>query len=356
MVGSAIIRNLLKKGYTNLMGSYHSRFLDKQKQLPLNLVQIDLINQEAVRRFFEKEKPEYVILAAAMVGGIHANNTYPADFIYNNLCMQNNVIHSAYLNNITKLLFLGSSCIYPKECPQPMKEEYLLSGYLESTNEPYAVAKIAGIKMCEAYNRQYNTNYISVMPTNLFGSGDNFDLLKSHVLPAMIRKFHLAKLAQQGDLEGIEKDEEKFGTIPDDIKSSLGLVESSKLKAESHHVKPETSHQPKVVLWGTGTPKREFLHVDDLADACIYLMNNYSGRKIVNIGTGKDSTIRELAELIQAVVGFEGNVIYDSAKPDGTMVKRLDVSRLNNLGWKAKTGLKDGISKAYEWYREQYVD
>lgn len=331
LVGSAIVKKLTADGYTNLITKSHK--------------ELDLTRQVEVESFFEKEKPEYIFLAAATVGGIHANNTYPGDFIYSNLCIQNNVIHSAYLNNITKLLFLGSSCIYPKECPQPMKEEHLLSGYLEPTNEPYAVAKIAGIKMCEAYNRQYNTNYISVMPTNLFGPGDNFDLMKSHVLPAMIRKFHLAKLAQNGDLEGIKKDEEKFGTIPEDIKDSLGLTQN--------YQPPAIGQQPPaVVLWGTGTPKREFLHVDDLADACIYLMNNYNDSGIVNIGTGKDSTIRELAELIQAVVGFEGNVVYDSSKPDGTMVKRLDVSRLNNLGWKPSISLREGIKDAYRWYRD----
>ncbi|MGD9163052.1 MAG: GDP-L-fucose synthase, partial [Desulfobacteraceae bacterium] len=293
-----------------------------------------------------REKPEYVFLAAATVGGIHANNTYPGDFIFSNLCIQNNVIHAAYLNNVTKLLFLGSSCIYPNDCPQPMKEEHLLSGYLEPTNEPYAVAKIAGIKMCESYNRQYGTNYISVMPTNLYGPGDNFDLMNSHVLPAMIRKFHLAKLALQGDMEGIQKDEQRFGTIPDDIKASLGLTRN--YQPSAFNLQPLS-----VSLWGTGTPRREFLHVDDLADACVFLMNNYDDSEIVNIGTGEDSTIKELAELVKDVVGADIKISWDAAKPDGTMLKRLDVTRLNNLGWKASIALSDGIKSAYGWYRDQ---
>lgn len=331
LVGSAILRKLTADGYTNIVTKTHK--------------ELDLTRQMDVERFFRDEKPEYVFLAAAIVGGIYANSTYPGDFIYSNLCIQNNVIHSAYQNNVKKLLFMGSSCIYPKECPQPMKEEYLLSGYLEATNEPYAVAKIAGIKMCEAYNRQYGTNYISVMPTNLYGPGDNFDLMNSHVLPAMIRKFHLAKLAQNGDLEGIKKDEKRFGLIPEAIKSLLGLAESSMPSA------PCPMHA--VILWGTGTPRREFLHVDDLAYGCVYLMNTYDGKGIVNIGTGKDSTIKELAELIKDVVGVDTKVSWDTTKPDGTMLKKLDISKLKELGWVSSISLHDGIKDAYTWYKDQ---
>ena len=277
LVGSAIVRNLKASGYTN--------FLFR------TIEELDLTRQELVEQLFDQEKPEYVILAAAKVGGILANNTYPAEFIYINIQLQNNIIHSAYKNGIKKLLFLGSSCIYPKHAPQPMKEEFLLDGKLEPTNEPYAIAKIAGIKMCQAYNRQYGTNFISVMPTNLFGPGDNFNLQTSHVLPALIRKFVDAKA------EG----------------------------------------KKSVTIWGTGSPKREFLYVDDLADAVIYLMNNYDDSEIVNIGVGKDSTILEIAKLIQEEVGFQGSIEFDTSKPDGTMQKLLDVSRLHSLGLKAKT-------------------
>jgi GDP-L-fucose synthase len=290
LVGSAIVRNLKASGYTN--------FLFR------TIEELDLTRQELVEQLFDQEKPEYVILAAAKVGGILANNTYPAEFIYINIQLQNNIIHSAYKNGIKKLLFLGSSCIYPKHAPQPMKEEFLLDGKLEPTNEPYAIAKIAGIKMCQAYNRQYGTNFISVMPTNLFGPGDNFNLQTSHVLPALIRKFVDAKA------EG----------------------------------------KKSVTIWGTGSPKREFLYVDDLADAVIYLMNNYDDSEIVNIGVGKDSTILEIAKLIQEEVGFQGSIEFDTSKPDGTMQKLLDVSRLHTLGWKAKTGLREGIRKTIEWY------
>jgi len=263
-----------------------------------------------VETFFEKEKPEYVFLAAAKVGGILANNTYPADFIYDNIMIQTNIIHASSQNNVRKLLFLGSSCIYPKHAPQPMREEYLLTGVLEPTNEPYAIAKIAGIKMCQAFNRQYATNFISVMPTNLYGPFDNFDLETSHVLPALMRKFHEAKVAMQ-------------------------------------QAKP-------VVLWGTGTPKREFLYIDDLADACVFLMKRYDGSEIVNIGVGEDISISELAALIKEIVAYEGDVIYDASKPDGTPRKLLDVSRLHSLGWKAKTGLREGIAKTYEWYAQHH--
>ena len=292
LVGSAIRRRLEAAGCGNLILRSHR--------------ELDLTRQAEVEAFFASEKPEYVFLAAAKVGGIWANSSYPAEFIYRNITIQTNIIHAAYLSGVKKLLFLGSSCIYPRDCPQPMKEEYLLSGYLESTNEPYAVAKIAGIKMCQSYNRQYGTRYISVMPTNLYGPEDNFDLETSHVLPALIRKFHEAK--------------------------ERGLTE--------------------VVIWGTGTPRREFLHVDDLADACVFLMEHYDGSEIVNIGVGEDQTIRELAEMIAEVVGFDGKLQFDPTKPDGTPVKLLDVGRLNRLGWKARIALRNGLAETYEWYRK----
>lgn len=290
LVGSAIMRRLEAEGCKNLLTHTHA--------------ELDLTRQEKVEEFFRKERPDYVFLAAARVGGIYANNTYPAEFIYSNLTIQTTIIHASYLFKVKKLLFLGSSCIYPKNCPQPMKEEYLLGGPLEPTNEPYAVAKIAGIKMCQAYNRQYGTNFLSVMPTNLYGPNDNFDLKTSHVLPALIRKFHEAKIK--------------------------GLSE--------------------VEIWGTGSPRREFLHVDDLADACLFLMKNYSENKIINIGVGKDQTIRELAEIIAGLTGFKGSIRFNTGKPDGTPVKRLNVSKINSLGWKARIGLEQGIAETYKWY------
>ena len=289
MVGSAIVRKLQELGYENLVCKAHN--------------EVDLMRQGEVEQFFDQERPEYVFLAAAKVGGILANSAYPADFIYNNLVIQTNVIHASYLFNAKKLLFLGSSCIYPKLCPQPMKEEYLLSGYLEPTNEPYAIAKIAGIKMCQYYNRQYDTHFISVMPTNLYGPNDNFDLETSHVLPALMRKFHEAKAKDRKEVE----------------------------------------------IWGTGKPRREFLHVDDLADACVYLMNHYDESDFINIGTGKDSSIRELAEIVARVVGFEESLRFDTSKPDGTPQKLMDVSRLKSLGWSPRISLKDGIKQTYEW-------
>lgn len=288
MVGSAIVRKLLSLGYTNL--------------LLKTSAELDLKNQSAVQAFFEKEQPEYVFLAAAKVGGIVANNTYRADFLYENLAIQNNVIHQAYLNKVKKLMFLGSSCIYPKLAPQPLKESYLLSGYLEPTNEPYAIAKIAGIKMCEAYRAQYNCNFISVMPTNLYGPNDNYSLVNSHVLPAMIRKFYEAKLG----------------------------------------------NKPFMELWGSGSPMREFLHADDLAEACLYLMENYNESELVNIGTGEDVTIKNLAETVQKIVGFEGEIHWDTSKPDGTPRKLMDVSKLHGLGWKHKIALETGIELAYQ--------
>ena len=292
LVGSAIVRNLKEKGFNNFI-------LRTSKEL-------DLTNQTAVNSFFETEKPDYVFLAAAKVGGIHANDIYPADFIRDNLQIQTNVIDAAYRNNAKKLLFLGSSCIYPKFAPQPMKEEHLLTGELEPTNEWYAIAKIAGIKMCQAYKKQYGFNAISIMPTNLYGIGDNFNLENSHVMPALIRKFHDAK--EQGKSE--------------------------------------------VEVWGTGTPKREFLHVDDMADASVYLMNNYDGDEIVNVGVGEDVSIKELAEIVKDTVGFEGELKFDTTKPDGTPRKLLDISKLNSTGWKAKINLKDGIKSTYQWFIE----
>ncbi|WAC08304.1 MAG: GDP-L-fucose synthase [Thermodesulfobacteriota bacterium] len=330
LVGSALLRKLQAEGYTNLITRTHEA--------------LNLERQGDVETFFKVEAPEYVFLAAAKVGGILANSAFPAEFIYKNLTIQAHVIHSSYLYGVKKLLFLGSSCIYPKQCPQPIKEDYLLSGFLEPTNEPYAIAKIAGIKMCQSYNRQYGTNFISVMPTNLFGPQDNFDLETSHVLPAFIRKFHLAKLAAANRIEALKQDELSFGTIPVDIKTSLGLTRKTSMQG--------TPAKPTVVLWGSGTPRREFLHVDDLADACLFLMNNYDEREIINIGIGKDFTIRELAETTARIVGFQGEVLWDASKPDGTLQKLLDVSRLNRLGWKAKISLEQGIATTYRWYTE----
>lgn len=288
MVGSAILRKLKAEGYTNFILKTSS--------------ELDLRNQQAVADFFEEEKPDYVFLAAAKVGGIIANNTYRGDFIYENLMIQNNVIHQSYVNNVKKLMFLGSSCIYPKMAPQPLKEEYMLTGELEPTNEPYAIAKIAGIKMCDAYRDQFGCNFISVMPTNLYGPNDNYDLKNSHVLPAMLRKFITAKY--NGD--------------------------------------------SSVTIWGTGSPKREFLHADDLAEACVFLMENYDESGLVNIGVGEDISILDLAILVKKVVGFEGEILTDTTKPDGTPRKLMDVSKLSTFGWKAKTTLEEGIQKVYD--------
>lgn len=288
MVGSAILRALQAAGYQHL--------------ITRSAAELDLRNQAAVQAFFEKEKPSHVFLAAAKVGGIVANNTYRAQFLYENLAIQNNVIHSAYLSGVEKLMFLGSSCIYPKLAAQPLKESYLLTGALEPTNEPYAIAKIAGIKMCEAYRDQYQCNFISVMPTNLYGPNDNYDLENSHVLPAMIRKFHEAKIKQV----------------------------------------------PSVELWGTGSPLREFLHADDLAEACLYLMQHYHEKDFVNIGTGEDISIKSLAEMVQAVVGYQGEIHWDSSRPDGTPRKLMDVTRLHQLGWKHRIALPQGLALAYQ--------
>ncbi len=293
MVGSAIYRNLVSAGFSNII------FRTSQE--------LDLRNQQATADFFTEEKPEYVFMAAAKVGGIHANNTYRADFLYENLMVQNNVIHAAYQHKVKKLMFLGSSCIYPKLAPQPLKEEYLLTGELEQTNEPYAIAKIAGIKMCEAYRAQYGCNFISVMPTNLYGPNDSYDLNNSHVLPALIRKFHDAK----------------------------------------------ENNIPFVEIWGTGTPMREFMHAEDMADACVYLMKNYNEAKFVNVGTGTDISIKNLALLIKKITGYEGGLKFNTSKPDGTPRKLMDVSYLNSLGWKHKTNLEEGITSVYQDFKNK---
>lgn len=294
LVGSALVRNLEVKGYTNIIGR--------------TFEELNLTIQADVNKFFEEEKPEYVILAAARVGGIHANNTYPAEFIYDNLMIQNNVIKAAHDHGVKKLLFLGSTCIYPKLAPQPIKEEYLLTGALEETNEAYAIAKIAGLEMCKFFKRQYGDNFISCMPTNLYGPNDNFDLQSSHVLPALIRKFHEAKV----------------------------------------------NNQPTVEVWGTGTPLREFIYVDDMADACIFLMENYDGEQHVNIGTGEEVSIRQLAETVKEVVGFEGELVFNTNMPDGTPRKLTVVDKLHGLGWKHKVSLNEGIKLAYKWFLENY--
>jgi len=333
MVGSAIVRKLKAEGYSKIITRTHS--------------DLDLVRQNQVETFFKAEKPDYVFLAAAKVGGIWGNNIYPAQFIHQNLAIQTNVIHSSYDNKVKKLLFLGSACIYPRNCPQPIKEEYLLSDYLEPTNEPYAIAKIAGVKMCQSYNREYGTRFISVMPNNLYGIHDNFNLETSHVLPALIRKFHLAKLAKAGDWQGLNREETIYGPIPDEIRRAIGINQSTGLPSNS------STHQPAVVLWGTGIPRREFLHVDDLAAACLFLMKHYNESEIINIGWGKDQTILELAELIAEIVGYSGDVQWDDGKPDGTPQKLLDVSRLTGLGWQAKIKLEDGIRDVYKWYLEQ---
>jgi len=294
LVGSAIYRKLKNEGYTNIVTRTHK--------------ELDLTNQQQTQECFQKEKPEYVFLAAAKVGGIKANDTYPADFAYTNIMIESNVIKASYDYGVKKLLFLGSSCIYPKLCPQPIKEDYLLTGPLETTNEAYAIAKIAGLKMCQYFNKQYGTNFISVMPTNLYGPNDNFDLETSHALAAILRKFHEAKI----------------------------------------------NNKPYVEVWGTGDPRREFLHVDDLADAVLHLMNNYDGNEPINIGTGEDLTIKELAQLVKEVVGYEGEIRFDTTKPDGTPRKLLDVTRLHNTGWRHKIELKEGLERTYQWFKENW--
>ncbi|MGM0518976.1 MAG: GDP-L-fucose synthase family protein [Campylobacterota bacterium] len=369
LVGSAIVKNLQSKGYTNIVVRTHE--------------ELDLTNQIAVEEFFECEQPDFVILAAAKVGGIVANNTYRADFIYENLAIQNNVIHNSYKYKVKKLLFLGSTCIYPKDAPQPMSEDCLLTSPLEYTNEPYAIAKIAGIKMCESYNLQYGTNFISVMPTNLYGPNDNFDLEKSHVLPALIRKIHLGKCLDSVKLEELSaKSDENWKKIKDDLNRNpiegitgdstkeeiLNILEKYGIKLlNTTHLTPNTS----IEIWGSGKPRREFLWSEDMADACVFLMENKNFQDILNtthlapntdefsneirnthlnIGTGKDISIKELAELIKNIIGFKGELYFNTEKPDGTMKKLTDVSKLNSLGWKHNIELKQGIEKMYSWY------
>ena len=382
LVGSAIIKNLESKGYSNFITRTHN--------------ELDLTNQQAVANFFQEVNPDYVILAAAKVGGIVANNTYRGEFIYDNLMIQNNVIHQSYLTGVKKLLFLGSTCIYPKNSPQPMKEEYLLTSELEYTNEPYAIAKIAGIKMCENYNIQYNTNFISVQPTNLYGPNDNFDLEKSHVLPALIRKMHLGKALENNDWDTIRKDLNKQPIEETNNKSTkleiLSVLEKYGVKKEVINSTPNTKHQTLIEIWGSGKPMREFLWSEDMADACIHLMEKVDFKDIVrksinsteieesrseaencktsesekqqsinsnqqtiinthiNIGTGKEISIKELAETIKEVVGFKGNLYFNSDKPDGTMRKLTDSSKLKSLGWKYKIELEEGIQNMYDWY------
>lgn len=333
LVGSAIVKNLKEKGYTNLVYRTHK--------------ELDLTNNIEVEEFFKNEKPQYVILAAAKVGGIVANNTYRADFIYENLAIQNNIIHSAYKHEVKKLLFLGSTCIYPKNAPQPMPEDCLLTDTLEYTNEPYAIAKIAGIKMCESYNLQYGTNFISVMPTNLYGPNDNFDLEKSHVLPALIRKIHLAQLLYKGDEEAVARD--------------LGFEDEEKAKEYLANFGVDAS---SVEIWGSGKPRREFLYSEDMADACVFLLENRDFKDTynkdqkeirnthINIGTGVDISIAELANVIKNIIGYQGNFTFNTSKPDGTMVKLTDPSKLHSLGWKHKVELEDGIKMMYKWYLE----
>lgn len=335
LVGSAILDNLKVKGYTNIVTRTRK--------------ELDLTNQIDVAEFFSKEKPDYVFLAAAKVGGIIANNVYRADFIYENMMIQNNVIHQSYLHKVKKLLFLGSTCIYPKNAPQPMKEEYLLTDTLEYTNEPYAIAKIAGIKMCESYNLQYGTNFMSVMPTNLYGPNDNFDLEKSHVLPALIRKIYLAKMLS----------ESKF----DEVVKNLGVETINEAKAYLNNFGVSSN---EVEIWGSGKPKREFLWSKDMADACVFIMENRNFSDTINegdneirnthinIGSGKDVSIKELAEIIKNCIGFKGNLVFNTDKPDGTMRKLSDVSKLNSLGWKYSVVLEEGIEKIYKWYEQNH--
>jgi len=415
LVGSAIIKNLLSKGYTNIVTNYLTRKPNLNAQsLTLNAKKLDLLDPQAVKDFFENESPEFVFLAAAKVGGIVANNTYRADFIYENLQIQNNIIHQSYKHGVKKLMFLGSTCIYPKNCPQPMKEEFLLTSELEYTNEPYAIAKIAGIKMCESYNLQYGTNFISVMPTNLYGPNDNFDLEKSHVLPALIRKIHLGKALESVKWEALSvKGDEHWEVIKKDLnKLPIEGIDGNASKEEilevlqkygikSLNAQSLTLNAPQVAIeiWGSGKPMREFLWSHDMADACVFLMekinfsdiiqsrttnNQYTNTPTtnnatptsdkpcdslqspitnhqslsneirnthINIGTGIDISIKELAETIKETVGFKGDLYFNTDKPDGTMKKLTDVSKLHGLGWKHQVELKDGIEKMYQWYK-----
>jgi len=381
LVGSAIVNNLRSKGYTHIIGKTHTA--------------LDLLDQQAVASFFESEKPEYVFLAAAKVGGIVANNTYRADFIYENLQIQNNIIHQSYKNDVKKLMFLGSTCIYPKNAPQPMPEDCLLTDRLEYTNEPYAIAKIAGIKMCESYNLQYGTNYISVMPTNLYGPNDNFDLEKSHVLPALIRKIHLGNALEENNWDAIRADLNKLpieginGSASEE--EIIAKLDAYGIKSTDHNPLSQSQSQPQIFIeiWGSGKPMREFLWSEDMADACVFLMENRDFKDIIpqstmiqptangkiyeavpntshvtrstisnkvrnthiNIGTGVDISIKELAETIKKIIGFKGELYFNTDNPDGTMKKLTDVSKLHGLGWKHSIELKSGIAKMYEWYK-----
>ncbi len=346
LVGSAITNNLKSKGYTNFV-------IRKRKEL-------DLTNQSAVADFFAEEKPDFVFLAAAKVGGIQANNTYRAEFIYENLMIQNNVIHNSYVFGVKKLLFLGSTCIYPKQCPQPMKEEYLLTNLLEYTNEPYAIAKIAGIKMCESYSLQYNTNFIAVQPTNLYGPNDNFDLEKSHVLPALVRKIHLGKALEEQNWDIIKKDLDKLpleGVTGSSSKASILKM------LDKYGIKVDSEDKVTVEIWGTGKPMREFLWSEDMADACVYIMENVNFLDLannsaevrnthINIGTGKEISIKGLAEIIKEIIGFDGDLFFNAEKPDGTLRKLTDTSKLTNLGWKYKIDLEKGLSKMYNFVKD----
>ncbi len=351
LVGSAILENLISKGYENLILRTHK--------------ELDLTDGQAVSSFFLEEKPEYVFLAAAKVGGIIANNSYRADFIYNNLMIQNNVIHNSYLQGVKKLMFLGSTCIYPKDCPQPMKEEYLLTDTLEYTNEPYAIAKIAGIKMCESYNLQYGTNFISVMPTNLYGPNDNFDLIQSHVLPALIRKIHLGKSLEEGNWNTLREDLNK---LPLDNINGEAPREAI-ISVLNHYGIKKSKESVSIEIWGSGKPMREFLWSKDMADACVFIMQNKDFKDIIidnvaktnsnkkeirnthiNIGTGEDISIEDLAFLIKETIGFKGGFFFNTSKPDGTLKKLTDVSKLSALGWKFKVDLRLGVKKAYKWY------
>ncbi|MCT7520524.1 GDP-L-fucose synthase family protein [Aliarcobacter cryaerophilus] len=394
LVGSAIIKNLLEKGYTNIISNYRNRqpnnstFNIQHSTLNTNSVQyikLDLLDTLAVSEFFKQNKPEFVFLAAAKVGGIVANNTYRADFIYENLQIQNNVIHQSYVHKVKKLLFLGSTCIYPKEAPQPMSEDSLLTSELEYTNEPYAIAKIAGIKMCESYNIQYGTNFISVMPTNLYGPNDNFDLETSHVLPALIRKIHLGKCLEENNWEAIKNDLNK-----NPIENITGSHKEEEILniLEKYGIKQFKIQNSKfkisIEIWGSGKPRREFLWSEDMADACVFIMENRNFEDVlnqqvassklqvenckttqkelpstnsnevrnthINIGTGKDISIKELAELIKNIIGFKGELYFNTEKPDGTMIKLTDPAKLHSLGWKHKVELEDGIKTMYKWY------
>ena len=341
LVGSAIIRKLQAEGYNNLV-------MRTSKEL-------DLRRQEDTERFFDEERPAYVFLAAAKIGGILANNTYKAEFIYNNIAITTNIIHAAYKYRVKKLLNFGSSCIYPKFAPQPIKNEYLLTGILEPTNEPHAIAKIAALKLCRYYNEQYGTNFISVMPTSLYGPHDNFNLETAHVLPTLIRKFHLAKLLKKGNFEGIKADLQAY---------SIGFALDEEVDLESNESIRQTLESTGVtgdyvVLWGNGEPYREFLYIDDLADACVFMMKNYDYQEIgefVNIGAGKDIKIKDIANMVKEIVGFSGEIRYDLSKPGGTPRKVLDISKMRQLGWEPKTSLREGIEMTYEWYMETTIE